>query len=462
MDGKTKTKEIDMLHGPLDGNLIRFALPIAASSMVQQLFNSADTAVVGRFADANALAAVGTNAEIVGLLVAFSSGLSVGANVLLARYIGENRKNSIRKVICSSLLLALVFGILVSLLAQPVAGPLLSAIQTPAEALELAGVYLRIYLIGYPALLVYDFGAAILRAKGDSKRPFFILVISGIINVVLNLFLVIVCGLGVAGVAISTDISTLWSAVMVVILLIREKGDFHLDLQGYRKMEDVSSRCISRMLQIGVPAAVQGAVFCISNLFVQSAINSFGAAATAGSAISLNLEYFDYYIITAFAQTATTFAGQNHAAGNDSRCGQIFRRCLGYAILFSAVVVAVLILNKEKVAGMFSGDSAVIEQACLRMMMLLLLQSMCSLYEVPAGYLRGMGHSAVPAAISIVGTCVFRLIWLVTVFAGIHTLKSLYLVYPVTWTLTAMGMWTAVYLLCVKNKEKPVGQDMRI
>lgn len=452
MNGKTKTKEMDMLHGPLDGNLIRFALPIAASSMMQQLFNSADTAVVGRFADANALAAVGTNAEIVGLLVAFSSGLSVGANVLLARYIGENRKNSIRKVISSSLLLALVFGALVSLLSQPVAIPLLAAIQTPEEVLDLAAVYLRIYLIGYPALLVYDFGAAILRAKGDSKRPFVILAISGVINVILNLFLVIVCGLGVAGVAISTDISTLWSAVMVVILLIREKDAFHLDLRGYRKMDDVSTRCINRILQIGIPAAVQGAVFCIANIFVQGAINSFGANATAGSAVSLNLEYFDYYIITAFAQTATTFAGQNHAAGNDRRCGQILRRCLVYAVLFSAIVVVIVMLNKEKVVGLFSQDSAVIEQACFRMSILFLVQSMCSFYEVPAGYLRGMGFSAVPAVISIVGTCLFRLVWLGTVFASVHTLKSLYLVYPITWTITALCMWAAVYLLCVKNK----------
>lgn len=452
MNGKTKTKEMDMLHGPLDGNLIRFALPIAASSMMQQLFNSADTAVVGRFADANALAAVGTNAEIVGLLVAFSSGLSVGANVLLARYIGENRKNSIRKVISSSLLLALVFGALVSLLSQPVAIPLLAAIQTPEEVLDLAAVYLRIYLIGYPALLVYDFGAAILRAKGDSKRPFVILAISGVINVILNLFLVIVCGLGVAGVAISTDISTLWSAVMVVILLIREKDAFHLDLRGYRKMDDVSTRCINRILQIGIPAAVQGAVFCIANIFVQGAINSFGANATAGSAVSLNLEYFDYYIITAFAQTATTFAGQNHAAGNDRRCGQILRRCLVYAVLFSAIVVVIVMLNKEKVVGLFSQDSAVIEQACFRMSILFLVQSMCSFYEVPAGYLRGMGFSAVPAVISIVGTCLFRLVWLGTVFASVHTLKSLYIVYPITWTITALCMWAAVYLLCVKNK----------
>ncbi len=454
MDGKTKTKEMDMLHGPLDGNLIKFALPIAASSMLQQLFNSADTAVVGRFADAHALAAVGTNAEIVGLLVAFSSGMSVGANVLLARYIGENRKNSIRKVISSSLLLALIFGILVTLLSQPVAVPLLTAIQTPREVLDLAEVYLRIYLLGYPALLVYDFGAAILRAKGDSKRPFIILAISGVINVILNLFLVIVCGLGVAGVAISTDISTLWSAVMVVLLLIREKDTFHLDLRGYRKMEDVSSRCIRRVLQIGIPAAIQGAVFCIANIFVQGAINSFGANATAGSAISLNLEYLDYYIITAFAQTATTFAGQNHAAGNDRRCGQVLRRCLGYAVLFSAIGVAALILNKERVVGLFSSDSAVIEQACFRMMILVLLQSMCSFYEVPAGYLRGMGYSAVPAVISIVGTCLFRLVWLATVFARVHTLKSLYVVYPITWTITALCMWGAVYWLCVKKKNK--------
>lgn len=316
------------------GKLVRFAMPIAASSMLQQLFNAADTAVVGRFADANALAAVGTNGEIVALLVSLSLGLAVGANVLLAKCIGGERKGAIGEVIHAALGLALLLGVAGALLGQWIARPLLTLIHTPKDILDQAVLYLRIYFTGYPALMLYDFGAGILRASGDSRRPFLILTASGGMNVLLNLLFVIGCKMGVAGVAIATDLAGCFAAAGVLWLLHREKGAFHVAL---RKLT-CRSKHIPGLLQIGIPAALQGAVFCFANIFVQASVNRFGEIATAGSAIAMNFEYFGYYMITAFGQAVTTFTSQNHAAGNQNRCNRVLWLCLLGSVVFSGVI----------------------------------------------------------------------------------------------------------------------------
>lgn len=437
-----KDSSIDMLHGGLFWKLIIFAFPIALSSMFQQLFNAADTAVVGKFADADALAAVGTNGEIVALLVSFSLGMAVGANVLLAKYIGLNRRDDIQKVTGTALIMALVIGIAGAVAGQFIARPVLVMIHTPESVLELAVVYLRVYFLGYPALLIYDFGSAILRSKGDSRRPFIILIISGVINVVLNLIFVIVFNMGVAGVATATDISTLCSTVLVLAILFNEDEIFRLDIRNIH----VDLKILAELLKIGIPAALQGAVFCFANIFVQAAVNSFGADATAGSAIAMNFEYFGYYMITAFGQAATTFTSQNYAAGNYRRCRKILGLCIADSILFSGIIIVPLVVFRYWFSGLFTTDSEVVYQAVIRIMLILVYEPMCGLYEVPAGYMRGKGSSAIPAMITIIGTCMLRIVWIETAFNHAHTLQSLFIVFPISWVVTTVLMWIAMII----------------
>ncbi len=426
-----KTTEMDMLRGPLVGKLLIFTLPIALSSMVQQLFNAADTVVVGYFGDENALAAVGTNTEIIALIVTLSSGLSIGANILIANYIGQNKKAEMPAAVQTSMLLAGIIGILVLLLGQAAAAPLLRLIQTPSGIFDETKLYLRVYMLGYPFLLLYDFGASALRAHGDSRYPFWALMISGIANVGLNLLFVIVFRMGVAGVAIATDISTMLSALVVLRRLINDKM-FQLTFRRPK----FSLRIAWNILKTGIPAAVQGAVFCFANIFVQASINGFGETAIAGSTISLYFEYFTYYIITAFGQTATTFTSQNYAAGQNDRCRRILWLCLGLSTVCSSVLIFVIVLFRSFFSSLFTPAAAVIESAGVRILCILLFEPICNFYEIPASVLRGSGHALYPAVSTMIGTCAFRIIWVCTVFRTVSTLPMLYHAFPLSWVAT--------------------------
>ena len=430
---KMKTQELDMLHGPLAGKLLRFTLPIALSSIVQQLFNAADTAVVGSFGNADALAAVGTNTEIVALIVTVSAGLSIGANVLLSRQLGRGEAEKTHDALQTAMHLAALIGVLGLLLGQFAAEPLLRLIRTPEAIFDAAAQYLRIYLLGYPFLLLYDFGASALRARGDSRYPFLALVISGIANVAFNLFFVIVFRLGVAGVAIATDISTMLSAILVLHRLTRDE-QFRFT---FRKSK-LSLRTAGEILKIGLPSAVQGAVFCFANIFVQESVNRFGETAIAGSTVAMNFEYFTYYIITAFGQTATTFTSQNHAAGQPDRCKRILWLCLGLSTLCSAIPIFTIVLFRDAFSGLFTTDAAVIEYAAVRVLCILLFEPVCNLYEIPAGVLRGSGHALYPAAATMIGTCAFRILWICTVFRANPTLPMLYHAFPLSWAATIL------------------------
>lgn len=443
-----KSSSVDMIHGPLAGKLIYFALPIALSSMLQQLFNAADTSVVGHFTNANALAAVGTNGEIVALLVTLASGLAVGANVLIARMIGEGHAGGIPDAVHTSVLLALISGIAGMAVGWFTAGPLLAAIRTPAEVFREAVLYLKIYYLGYPFLMLYNFGSAILRANGDSRRPFVALTLSGILNIILNLFFVVICRLGVAGVAAATSISTAFSAALVLFWLYKEHGEFHLSIRGLR----LQGECVRSVLMIGIPAAVQGAVFCFANIFVQASVNSFGAIAAAGSTIAMNFEYFGYYMITAFGQAATTFTSQNFAAGERRRCLRIMWCCLLFSAIFSAVITVPLTVWREASSAFFTSEVQVIRAACLRIILILTFEPVCGFYEVPAGVMRGMGHSTLPAVLTVVGTCLLRIVWIFTIFAHFHTQETLFVVFPISWVVTII--LTAVGFLFVWRKEK--------
>lgn len=425
-------QKINMLQGSLAPQLLRFTLPIALSSILQQLFNAADTSIVGYFGNADALAAVGTNGEILALIVTLSSGLSLGSNVLIANQIGQKKTDHIPRILHTSLVLAILVGILGLIAGQFLAQPLLTLIHTPEQILASAVAYLRIYFLGYPFLLLYDFGSAILRARGDSRYPFLALTIAGIVNVLLNLVFVIVFHLDVVGVAIATDLSTLLSAVLILLRLRKDKAVFHL---SFRKLE-IHPRALIQILKIGIPSALQGAVFCFANIFVQASINSFGAATIAGSTIAMNFEYFAYYIITAFGQTATTFTSQNYAAGEKKRCRQILFLCTGLSILFSLLIIVPIVLFREWFSGLFSTDQEVIQKACLRILCILFFEPLCSLYEIPAGVLRGTGHSLLPALFTIAGTCAFRLIWIFTLFRLYPSPEMLYHAFPLSWAVT--------------------------
>ncbi len=426
-----KNKHIDMLHGPLAEKILLFTIPIALSSMLQQLFNAADTAVVSLFNDANALAAVGTNTEIVALIVSVSTGLAVGANLLVANGIGRGETDSVSESVHTALLLALVIGIGGCLLGQLICRPLLSLMQMPVAILKDANLYLRIYLMGYPFLLLYDFTSAILRAQGDSRYPFIALTLSGILNVGLNLLFVAAFGMGVAGVAIATVLSTIMSAVLVIWRLARE-----MDL-SFQQMHFLPAAA-RKILQAGIPAAIQGAVFCLANIFVQASVNTFGETAIAGSTIAMNFEYFTYYIITAFGQAATTFTGQNYAAGQMVRCKRILMVSLGLSVLCSSIPIFTIVSFRDFFSSLFTSDAAVIETASVRIMCILLFEPLCNLYEIPAGCLRGRGHSLCPALTTMIGTCSLRIIWIFTVFRSIPTLSVLYHVFPISWVVTVL------------------------
>jgi putative MATE family efflux protein len=437
---KIEKSENKILEGNLTKNLIRFAMPIAATSILQQLFNSADTAVVGRFSDTSALAAVGTNAEIVALLVSISSGLAVGLNVLTAWKIGQQKKDEIHDVIHTGIGLSLIIGCLLLVVVNMLSEPVLLMIHTPESAFRQAVLYLRLYAAGLPFLLLYDFACGAERARGNSQRPMIALVISGVMNVGLNLFFVIVCGMDVAGVALATDLSTAFSAFLTLHWLASDPDEnFRFSVRDIR----LNRQYISPIIKIGTPAALQGAVFCFANIFVQSAVNEFGAAATAGAAAAMNFEYITYYMITAFTQTATTFTSQNHAAGYDSQCLKILMQCMLLALLFSAAISTPVTLFCRQAVRFFSQDPEVIETGCERIRIILLLTPICSFYEIPAGFLRGCGKSLLPALETIIGTCLVRILWIFTGFRHFHTLQMLYVIFPISWVITIVLLWVS-------------------
>ena len=431
---------IDMLNGPLTRKIIQFALPIVLTSIVQQLFNSADTAIIGRFGENGALAAVGTNGETVAMLVSLSAGLAIGANVLISRFIGSGRTGNIRRAVSTSIITAIVFGIVLAAVGQVSALPLLRLINTPDEILGDAATYLRVYCLSVPFLMLYDFGAAVFRSRGDSKRPLIALLISGVVNVMLNLFFVVICGMNVVGVALATVIATALSAGIVTFWLIREKGDFRLTLRGFDRS------CFAHIIRTGVPAALQGAVFCFANIFVQASVNKFGADAAAGSAVAMTFEYFAYYAITSLGQSATTFISQNHAAGNPDRCKKTLRICLLLSFVSCAAMTVPLSVFCHQASAVFTSVPEEIEMSCKRIMLILVFEPICTFYEIPAAALRGVGYSTLPAVETILGTCIFRIVWVFTVFRNYGTLESLYIVFPITWVVTsaAVGISCAV------------------
>lgn len=440
---KTRSMAIDMLHGPLLGKVLLFALPLAASSVLQQLFNAADIAVVGRFASSEAMAAVGSNASVIGLLVNLFVGLSVGANVVIANLIGSGRREKINEAVHTVITVAIVAGVILLGVGMVLARAILSLMGAPENVLNLAVLYLRVYFLGMPFMLIYNYGSAILRSKGDSRRPLLSLALSGVINIGLNLLFVIPLQLHVIGVALGTVCSNAIGAILILRFLSTEEDEFRF---SFRKMR-IQKTFLSYMLRIGLPAGLQGMVFSFSNVVIQSAINSFGAACIAGSTAAQNFEFISYCFVSAFAQTAVTFTSQNYGAGDKERCDKVFRLTMLLGIGVDILLVAVFMLARYPLIQIFTTDPEVMEFAIDRMFHATLPHFLIGTYEISAGCIRGMNRSLVPALISIFGTCAFRLIYVFTVLPTNRTFGTLMSVYPISWVLTGIAMITAYFIV---------------
>ncbi|MCR4956753.1 MAG: MATE family efflux transporter [Lachnospiraceae bacterium] len=447
-----KKNEIDMLNGPLFKKIMTLALPLAAISILQQLFNAADVAVVGRFAGKEALAAVGANATVVSMFLTFFSGLAIGANVAVATLIGRGEHGKIKACCQSIFTMSLIGAFLVIILGELFARPLLTAILTPENILDSAVLYLRIYLFAMAFAVVYNFCSAILRSKGDSKRPLYCLVASGIINVLLNLLFVIVFHLDVAGVALATLISNAVCCIACIIILMKEEEPFKLTVTKLT----LHKAPLVYALKIGFPAGLQGMIFSISNLIIQSGINSFGADSTAGNTAAMNFEYICFFVVSAFSQTATTFISQNYGAEKYKRCRKIFVECLILAMVFSLSFCLCFVLGHGFWLSLFTTEKNVLSYAMIRMTHIVLWEFLTATYDVPSAALRGRGVSMPPTIATIIGSCVLRIIWVVTIFRWKHTLGILLLVYPVSWAFIAACVWV-MYIRLIKKD--PVSEE---
>lgn len=452
---KAKNK-IDMLNGSLWNKILLFAIPIAASNILQQLFNSADAAVVGRFSGSQALAAVGSNGPIINIIISLFVGISLGANVVIANLIGAGKKQQIQNAVHTTITFALIAGFALIFIGWFIAKPFLEFIETPEDVINLAALYLRIYFMGMPFFMLYNFGSSILRSKGDTKRPLFALIISGIINVLLNLLLVIVFKLGVAGVAISTVIATGASSFLVISFLIKETDELHLDI----KKLGLNTQLLSKMLKTGIPSGLQSILFALSNLIVQSSINSFGSKAMAGSASELNYELFSYYVVLAFNMATTSFTSQNLGAQKFERCRKVNSLCIFFGIIFTGIMDFIFVFFREFFIQIYTTDSEAIKFGVLRMLVVVSFQWLVATYEISGATIRAAGHPMIPAALSILFICVFRVFWVKRIFPYsefIPVLKafskwtSLLAVYPLSWIMTGIAMITAYILIAKKT-----------
>ena len=419
-----------------------------ASSLLQLLFNAADVVVVGRFAGKEALAAVGSNTSLINLLINLFVGLSVGTNVVVARDLGAGRHDNVSHSVHTAITLALSSGIVMMIFGVTMSRQLLEWMSSPTDVIDLASVYLRIYFLGLPANFAYNFGAAILRAQGDTQRPLYFLTFAGVVNVVLNLIFVIALQMDVAGVALATIISQYISAVLVLRCLMKEQGPLHLDL----KRLSLKKQVVFRIVQVGLPAGFQGMVFSLSNVVIQSSLNSFDdAVLVAGSSAGSNIESFVYVTMNAFYQAAITFVGQNYGAAKCDRVDKVARQCVGFAVLFGLVVGNLAYFFGAPLVGIYApGEPEVVRQALIRMSIICCPYFICGFMDTLVGVLRGLGSSMIPMAVSIVGACGLRLIWVATVFPLYRTPTCLYISYPITWTVT--GLCHFLFLMLVVRR----------
>lgn len=440
-------KKIDMLNGSLFDKIVLFAIPIAISSILQQLFNSADSAVIGKFVGAHALAAVGVNGPLVSLFVNLLAGSSVGANVVVGAYLGSKQYDRIKTAIGTCVAFSLVGGFVIALIGQFISEPVLHLIGTPDEILPLSTLYLKIYFAAMPFIVLYNFLSAILRAGGDTKRPLIALFLAGIINVILNIILVVVFGLGVEGVAIATLVSNIISSMLLIYWLMNDDGPIVL----YPETIKLHWRDFSKVIAIGLPAGLQGAAFAFSNICIQSAINAFGSDVIAGNTVALNYEAMAISMSVAFSQTVVTFISVNFAARNIDRCKKTTLYCFLANTISYIIIGLVMNIFADKLLLLFTSEPIIIEQAKIRMGICTALLFLSAAYEIFGGTIRGLGHSLLPAVIVLIGTCLFRLVWIYILLPEGHSIENIYMVYPMTWAITSVI--TTIFYFKVTRRE---------
>ncbi len=445
MEKRKRSLAIDILNGSMWDKILRYALPVAATGILGQLFNASDIAIVGNFAQGDtvaAVAAVGANGPVIGLLLNIFIGIALGANVVIANAIGRGDSNTVSRAVHTSIVAAVLGGIIVGLLGQLVAEPVLSMLQVPEDVFPLALKYMRIYLLGLPVIFLYNFEAAIFRSAGDTKTPLIALALSGVLNVILNLFFVIVLNKTVDGVAIATVLANVVSSVVLLRRLLRSELFIHVEFKNLR----IDWKILWRILKIGVPAGIQGAVFSLSNIVVQSAINSLGKVTMAASSAAFNVEVMAYYILNSFGQACTTFVGQNYGAGQVDRCRKALKLCLIESVIATACAVCIALLSGKYLIALFNNDPEVIRLGMVRMKFIFMSYIFSTIYDCMSGYMRGFGISLTPALLTIFGVCGTRIIWIYMVFPMSQTFETIMQVYPISLAINMVLIFCALII----------------
>lgn len=459
MEKELKKQKLDMLNGSIWNKLPVFALPIAATGILEQLFNASDIAIVGNFAQTDktaAVAAVGANSPIIGLILNLFIGIALGANVVIANAIGRDDRQTVQKAVHTSMVVSVIGGVLVAVIGEIIAEPLLTVLNVPDDVLELALLYLRIYFLGMPVILLYNFEAAIFRSIGETKMPLIALTLSGILNVLLNLFFVIVLKMSVNGVATATVLANVVSAGILYIKLV--KSDKYIKVE-FKKLR-IDGKVFAKIMQIGLPAGIQSAVFAVANIVIQGAINSLGTVVIAASSAAFNIEIIAYNVMNSFSQACTTFVGQNFGANKIDRCKKTLFLCLIEDAIASGTAIFIVLITGKFLLSIFNNNPEVIEIGYTRLVIIFIAYIFSMLYEVMSGYLRGFGFSLVPAILTTVGVCVLRIIWINTVFPANRTFVTIMTAYPVSLSTTAVLIFIALIIyrpskrFANKGKEK--------
>ena len=459
MEKELKKQKLDMLNGSIWNKLPVFALPIAATGILEQLFNASDIAIVGNFAQTDktaAVAAVGANSPIIGLILNLFIGIALGANVVIANAIGRDDRQTVQKAVHTSMVVSVIGGVLVAIIGELIAEPLLTVLNVPDDVLELALLYLRIYFLGMPVILLYNFEAAIFRSIGETKMPLIALTLSGILNVLLNLFFVIVLKMSVNGVATATVLANVVSAGILYVKLV--KSDKYIKVE-FKKLR-IDGKVFAKIMQIGLPAGIQSAVFAVANIVIQGAINSLGTVVIAASSAAFNIEIIAYNVMNSFSQACTTFVGQNFGANKIDRCKKTLFLCLIEDAIASGTAILIVLITGKFLLSIFNNNPEVIEIGYTRLVIIFIAYIFSMLYEVMWGYLRGFGFSLVPAILTTVGACVLRIIWINTVFPANRTFVTIMTAYPVSLATTAVLIFIALIIyrpskrFANKGKEK--------
>jgi len=441
-----------MCNGPILSKVLVYAFPLMLSGVLQLLFNAADVIIVGRFAGSQSLAAVGSTTALINLLVNIFLGLSVGVNVLVAQYYGAKKEQDVNETIHTAITVSLVCGVFLIFVGLAASRPLLEWMGTPADVIEKSTIYMQIYFAGMPVIMLYNFGSAVLRAIGDTKRPLYFLTVAGVVNVVMNIFFVTQLHMDVAGVALATVLSQVISAGLVVRCLMKSDGCLKLELKKLK----IDMFKLKRIVKVGLPAGMQGAIFSVSNVLIQSSVNSFGSIAMAGNTASSNIEGFIYIAMNSLYQTNLSFTSQNYGGGKYSRLNRITLTCLGVVVVVGLTLGLSAYAAGDFLLGIYSSDPEVVQYGLKRLAVFGGTYFIGGMMDVMVGAIRGIGYSVLPMCVSLIGVCAMRILWIYTIFQWHRSLQTLYISYPITWIITV-----TVHIICfIKIRKKLPKEDL--